>query len=490
MLQGLKLSFQHFREATESRKPMGIDKDDYFEQDTGLVTLQYPKESLPVPDNGRYRLHNEIEDCIVCDKCAKICPVDCIEIEPVRAVGEIGKTADGTSKRLYAAKFDIDMAKCCFCGLCTTVCPTECLTMTKAYDFSEFDVADHIYAFSEMTPLEILQKKQELDAFNKQKEEEKAAKSLEATPTRPATARPGPGAAGAKGPESEDASAEAASSRPAAPKPAFRPRVKPSAADPADLKGGEAARPKPSPEPMEKGEGEDTPKAKPKPVFRPKVKPAVAKDNSDAKPKPVLKPKIKQEAQDQEPKSVQGQQPGSSTGRMPKPVMKPKIKVSAKEEGSAPVAGTQPDSGKGKPRPVMKPKIKAVGADQNKTDEATTAPPQKETEKGTARPGGPRPIMKPKIKASTKSPSEENDSEIKEKPARPLIRPKVQLNSAGGEEKGAPSEETKKPMPVVKPTGVPHNPSEAEKSESDKEEEQKVKPNYKPKPVIRKKKDN
>lgn len=357
--------------------------------------------------------------------------------------------------------------------------------MTKAYDFSEFDVADHIYAFSEMTPLEILQKKQELDAFNKQKEEEKAAKSLEAT-----AARQGSVADGASAPEGEGASAEAAPSRPAAPKPAFRPRVKPSAADPADLKGGEVARPKPSPEPMEKGKGEDTPKANPKPVFRPKVKPAIAKDNSDTKPKPVLKPKIKQETQNLEAKPEQEQPPGSSTGRMPKPVMKPKIKVKAQQEESAPTAGEQPGSGKVKPRPVMKPKIKAVGADENETEETTNAPIPMENEKATAHPGKPRPIMKPRIKPSKTTPSGEKESEIKDKPARPLIRAKVQLKSADEEEKGAPSEDTKKPMPVVKPTGVPHNPSEAEKSESDKEEEQKVKPNYKPRPVIRKKKDN
>ena len=129
------------------------------------MTLSYPHESLPIPDNGRYKLHNEIDDCIVCDKCAKVCPVDCIEIDPIRAVGEIGKTSDGTSKRIYAAKFDIDMAKCCFCGLCTTVCPTECLTMTKSFDFSEYDVDDHTYSFATMTPLEILTKRKELEEF-------------------------------------------------------------------------------------------------------------------------------------------------------------------------------------------------------------------------------------------------------------------------------------------------------------------------------------
>jgi len=182
LLTGLRLSFKHILDAREKRKPYGISEPEYFQQQEGIVTLQYPHESIPVPDHGRYKLHNEIDDCIVCDKCAKICPVNCIDIEPVRAVEEIGKTSDGSSKRIYPAKFDIDMAKCCFCGLCTTVCPTECLTMTKDYDFSEFDVADHNFAFSEMTPLEILEKKKELDKFLAEKEKAKAeAASKKAT---------------------------------------------------------------------------------------------------------------------------------------------------------------------------------------------------------------------------------------------------------------------------------------------------------------------
>jgi formate hydrogenlyase subunit 6/NADH:ubiquinone oxidoreductase subunit I len=191
LLGGLRLSFRHLLEARSHRNPIGVEDAHYFEQDKGIVTLQYPHESIPVPDHGRYKLHNEIEDCIVCDKCAKICPVNCIEIEPIRAVEEIGKTSDGSSKRIYPAKFDIDMGKCCFCGLCTTVCPTECLTMTKEYDFSEFDVADHNFAFSNMTPLEILEKKKELEEFVQQKEKAKAEAAAKKEDTgTPATPKP------------------------------------------------------------------------------------------------------------------------------------------------------------------------------------------------------------------------------------------------------------------------------------------------------------
>jgi formate hydrogenlyase subunit 6/NADH:ubiquinone oxidoreductase subunit I len=178
-LKGLKTTFNHILASRKTHLPLGIAHSDYFKQDEGIMTVQYPHDSLPIPDNGRYKLHNEIDDCIVCDKCAKVCPVDCIDIEPIRAVGEFGKTSDGTPKRIYAAKFDIDMAKCCFCGLCTAVCPTECLTMTKSFDFSEYDVADHTYEFATMTPLEILTKKKELEAF----EATKAQKTVTADQT-------------------------------------------------------------------------------------------------------------------------------------------------------------------------------------------------------------------------------------------------------------------------------------------------------------------
>lgn len=169
-IQGLKATFSHFKDAGKSVSHKSVSDPDYFkDQAAGIMTLQYPHESFPIPDNGRYKLHNEIDDCIVCDKCAKICPVDCIDIDPIKSVDTFGHTSDGTPKRIYAAKFDIDMGKCCFCGLCTTVCPTECLTMTKSFDFSEYDVADHNYSFATMTPLEILTKRKELEEFEKKK---------------------------------------------------------------------------------------------------------------------------------------------------------------------------------------------------------------------------------------------------------------------------------------------------------------------------------
>ncbi|MEP2024442.1 4Fe-4S binding protein, partial [Reichenbachiella sp.] len=205
LLYGLKITMRHFWQARNSRKPVGVEDKTYFEQKDGIVTLQYPFEELPVPDTGRYQLHNEIDDCIVCDKCAKVCPVNCIDIEPVRAVEEIGKTSDGTSKRIYAAKFDIDMSKCCFCGLCTVVCPTECLTMTKDYDFSVFDLKEHNFEFGDMSPELVAEKQAEFEAHQAEKEKAKAvaaaAKAESATSEevqKPASAKATAGKGGFK----------------------------------------------------------------------------------------------------------------------------------------------------------------------------------------------------------------------------------------------------------------------------------------------------
>lgn len=390
-MEGLKLSIRHLYDAKDSREPFGVADEQYFKQQTGQVTLQYPHESIPVPDNGRYRLHNEIDDCIVCDKCAKICPVNCIEIEPVRAVGEIGKTSDGTTRRIYAARFDIDMGKCCFCGLCTTVCPTECLTMTKAYDFSEYDIDNHIYSFAEMSPLEILEKKKQFEEFQKAKEAAKAPKVDTA--------------------KEEVAEREAKKTAPG--KPVFKPRVKPKV--PSDKKNvGDPNK-------------EEDQKAKARPVFKPKIKPktgtsdeikkkeepedpraaalkimqgkkAGQEGEKAAKPRPVFRPKIK-------PKTDPAKSPEQEV-KSKKPVIKPKITSIKKDAGEEKQETSATDQSRKEIKPVVKPKIKPG---QNKEeDKSSNKLPEENSEKHfekdklktekKSKPGKPRPVIKKRDK--------------------------------------------------------------------------------------------
>ncbi|MGE0930635.1 4Fe-4S dicluster domain-containing protein [Peijinzhouia sedimentorum] len=311
---GLKLTIKHGVDT--GKKASSTDpiwSDDYFKEGDEPFTLQYPRQKFDLPDNSRNKLHNEIEDCIVCDKCAKICPVDCIEIEAIRSPEEIGKTSDGTTKRLYAARFDIDMAKCCFCGLCTTVCPTECLTMTKEYDYTSYDFADHNFEFGEMTPLEILEKKQAWEKHQEEKEKEKAAKASVAKPV----AKVKPAMPSRSSEEKKAGGLDSDTSKAAAkPKPSFKPRMKPK---------------------VDAAKTENEAEA-PKPVFKPKVKPSIPKkfdepkDESTeaAKPRPVFKPKMKSTA----PKEASSQEQTNNEEEKPKakPVFRPKVKPVVKKK--------------------------------------------------------------------------------------------------------------------------------------------------------------
>lgn len=116
---------------------MGITARHLF---TRSVTQQYPTEKWKLPSGYRGMLFNDVDDCIVCNQCADVCPAECILIEGDRAekTEDLGATTDGTKKRIKLRKFDIELNHCLWCGLCTEVCPTECLVMTEEYEFSSF----------------------------------------------------------------------------------------------------------------------------------------------------------------------------------------------------------------------------------------------------------------------------------------------------------------------------------------------------------------
>lgn len=146
------------------------------------VTLQYPEERWPRPDRDigfeqenyniiRSRLHVDIDDCIGCLRCERVCPVDCIKIETIKVdrgaelpeIKHTGETSNGTKKPMFLKRFDIDMTECCYCNLCTYPCPEECIFMTGGpnshkhpidYEFSQYDRGDMIYRFAKDMPEE------------------------------------------------------------------------------------------------------------------------------------------------------------------------------------------------------------------------------------------------------------------------------------------------------------------------------------------------
>jgi NADH-quinone oxidoreductase subunit I len=147
------------------------------------VTLQYPYEKKKLPGwQGsaekvftRHKLEVDIDDCIGCLQCQRACPVECISIETIKTLPDedLGKTTTGNPKRLWVAKFEINMEKCCYCGLCIYPCPTSCIHMTDDYEYSVFDKEIHTYQFGLMTEEEAAEKRAESDAAQKKLAEEK-----------------------------------------------------------------------------------------------------------------------------------------------------------------------------------------------------------------------------------------------------------------------------------------------------------------------------
>ncbi len=144
------------------------------------VTIQYPDVRDELPAGARSKLFVNMDDCIGCKLCERACPVDCIAIETVQATSDVdlGKTSTGNPKRFWLTQFDIDMSKCMYCDLCVHPCPTECIYMVPEYEYSEYDRANLLLQFSELSPEKVVEVKEkaEQEAAEKQRQKEEAAR--------------------------------------------------------------------------------------------------------------------------------------------------------------------------------------------------------------------------------------------------------------------------------------------------------------------------
>ena len=115
---------------------------------SGVFTVQYPEEKLPVPEEFRYipfLLYEEGENgeiterCTSCGICAKVCPPQCIWIE---------RTNDPKTGRPVPqpAEFYIDVDICMNCGFCAEYCPFDAIKMDHDYEIAVYDrQATNIY---------------------------------------------------------------------------------------------------------------------------------------------------------------------------------------------------------------------------------------------------------------------------------------------------------------------------------------------------------
>ncbi|RLF49558.1 MAG: NADH-quinone oxidoreductase subunit I [Thermoplasmata archaeon] len=94
------------------------------------MTVRFPKEAIPIPDGYRGEHEFNIDLCISCGLCSKICPNRAIDM--VEAPEEY--------REKYPKRYPrIDLGKCCFCALCQDICPKGAIKMTKNVFLSTFD---------------------------------------------------------------------------------------------------------------------------------------------------------------------------------------------------------------------------------------------------------------------------------------------------------------------------------------------------------------
>lgn len=99
------------------------------------VTYAYPDVPLDMPDRFRGVQYLDVEKCIVCNQCARICPTDCITLT--------GKPNPDPEKKVKVLDtYDINFEICILCDLCTEVCPTEAIVMTNNFELSTYSRDD------------------------------------------------------------------------------------------------------------------------------------------------------------------------------------------------------------------------------------------------------------------------------------------------------------------------------------------------------------
>lgn len=105
------------------------------------VTVQYPYETLDIPD--RFRGHIELiadengkSKCIVCMMCQRACPSDCISLAGAKVEGE---------KKKSLTKYTLDFTKCSLCGSCVESCNFDALEYSKEYNLASTRREDFIF---------------------------------------------------------------------------------------------------------------------------------------------------------------------------------------------------------------------------------------------------------------------------------------------------------------------------------------------------------
>jgi len=114
------------------------------------VTLQYPKEKMPMFERSRgiVVLLSDPEtgelNCTACMLCAKACPVAAITITQAK---------DPVTNKRYPKTFEVNNLICCFCGLCEEACNFDAIKLAGKYEFATSDKQSLVFDLAKLQEL-------------------------------------------------------------------------------------------------------------------------------------------------------------------------------------------------------------------------------------------------------------------------------------------------------------------------------------------------
>lgn len=136
------------------------------------ATFMYPDKPMPVDKRSRGMLSLDMDNCIGCELCYKICPADAIKMTKINMHFPRNPRDEAPA---------VDFNKCIFCGLCSEICPPQVLHHTHKFDISTEDRFDLLYSpfrLKEVYLKEVAEKTDEYDFHSKpNKETETVAKT-------------------------------------------------------------------------------------------------------------------------------------------------------------------------------------------------------------------------------------------------------------------------------------------------------------------------